>query len=202
MSKLSAKIPALLLSAALLAAPMAAQAAADLVNPAASGDSASANVNFRVIVAKVLFLGIGSGYNFFANNGLEEVVTWIIDPGSTPFGPQAAVSANSAGAGAVHVRVFGNGGDINIEASSDAGGLSNGLGQFIDFADIDTVSSAPGLPAPALVNGLSLPVTLPGSGAGSMIVDQSAVWTYSFNYSVPLANGDYTGTSIYTASLP
>lgn len=202
--KLSAKAKALLLaSSLLLAAPMSAQAAATFVNPAAAGGSASANVNFRVVVNKVLFLGIGTGYNAFTPNATEELIEWQVVPGLTATGLLGATAGGDAGVGSVNVRLFGNGGSISLQAVTPATGLANGSGQFIDFADIDTVSNNATLSAPTLVNGASASVAIPGSGSGNQIVNESAIWTYSFNYvDGTLAAGTYNGTATYTASLP
>ncbi|MFC0676339.1 hypothetical protein ACFFGH_00560 [Lysobacter korlensis] len=194
-----------LLAAAVLAtAPLAARAESDFVN--GSGD-ASARLDFRVTIPRVLFLRVGTGADATDNTNVNLIE---FAPGAATLGDGTAVagSGGDLGGGAVTAKVIGNNGTITLKATT-TGALSNGSGDSIPFSQIITtptaLSSATPLAAPQLANGESSITITPDSGK---VVKQDARWTFSYANTVTPAPGTYGGVNTnngrvtYTASMP
>ncbi|GHA87735.1 hypothetical protein GCM10007067_27210 [Lysobacter bugurensis] len=200
-------LKASLLTAALATAPLAAHAESDFVDGAGN---ASAKLDFRVTIPRVLFLQVGTGTNK-ADNTAVDLIQFA--PSAAALGTGAvAGTGGDLGNGSVTAKVRGNNGAIQLTATTAGTGLSNGDGDFIPFSEIDTASTpmasgGSALPAPELVNGASAPVTLtPASGK---VVDLEARWTFSFANSAIYAPGTYGGAGttnggrvVYTAVMP
>ncbi len=181
-----------------LAAPLVTHAESQLVN---TGD-ATARLDLRVIIPRVLFLGVGTG----AATPLATVATidtltfdYTTNPLDVGAGPGAVAGAitstgPTAGTGSIPVRVFGNDGQITITATNPAS-LTSG-GNTIPFTELAVTSSNAALPAPAFSGGTSLP-----TAAGS-VTNQTANWTYTYANTTTPAFGTYTGRVTYTATMP
>jgi len=184
-----------------LAAPLLASAESQLIVGAAP--AAAARLDFRVIIPRVLFLGVGTGSDTLANNGNVDQLTFDYT------GSPADVGSGTPSTGQnVNVRVRGNNGQISLAAAT-TGALTNAAtpADTIPWSQISVSSSLPALPSPVI------PAT--GSGAGSNVLissgtkvtDRSAVWTYSYANSAVVAPGTYgtstgNGRVTYTASMP
>ena len=186
-----------------LATPLLASAESQLVTTG----NAVARLDFRVIIPRVLFLGVGAGANVLpaATNTSVDLVTF--DYTTTPGQVGAGVGSPGVASGnVVAVRVRGNNGQIVLTAAT-TGALSNGAGDTIPWSEISAVTSAPELPSPV--------IPLTGTGAGSNVTlngtrttDRSANWTFSFANSAVVPAGTYGATVAnnsrvtYTATMP
>ncbi|MDM7944626.1 MAG: hypothetical protein QUV35_18550 [Hydrogenophaga sp.] len=186
-----------------LATPLLASAESQLVNTG----PAVARLDFRVIIPRVLFLGVGTGATAVpeATNTTVDLVTfdYTTNPGAVGSG---AVAGSITGA-VVPVRVMGNNGQIVLTAAT-TGGLSNGDGDTIPWTEITATTSAATLPSPVI------PATGTGAGSnvtlssGTKITDRSADWTFSFANSTVVPAGIYgatvanNGRVTYTATMP
>ncbi len=178
---------------AVMAAPFAANAESSFVTGTATPLTTTARVDFQIQIPKFLALQVGSA-------GTIDQITFT--PTATELLNATAVggTGGNLGAGAVSTRVRANNGNVSLVANSAP--LTNGLGDSIDWAEVDTVSSSAALPAPVLVNGLGASVPLTANLAGGRVTDLSANWTYSFLNSTVVPVGTYTGQVTYTASMP
>lgn len=182
-------------AAAALTLPMTASAESQLV--VGTGD-ATARLDFRVVIPRVLFLAVGSGSAGLANNGTIDTLTF--DYTSTP----ADVGSGVASAGqTVGVRVRGNNGQITLTAAT-TGALTNATSDTIPWSEITTSSDQATLPSPALPltgSGTSSNVTI----NGGKVTDRSATWTFQYANTAVVAPGTYgttNGRVTYTAAMP
>jgi hypothetical protein len=182
-----------------VAAPLLAHAESELVS---GTGSATARLDLRVVIPRVLFLGVGTGSGTpLASNAAVDALTFDystnpLDVGAGALAPAASITNTGptpAGA-SIPVRVFGNNGQVTITATNPAV-LTSGS-DTIPFTELSVASSNAALAAPAFGGGTSLP-TLAGR-----VTNQTANWTYSYaNATVPSA-GTYEGRVTYTATMP
>jgi hypothetical protein len=171
--------------------------------------SASANLDFRVVIPAILRFRVGTD----GNGNIDEIQ---FDPALATLGNGTDTSATSGGdisPGVVTVSLLSNAGQITITESNNSGGSglgnANGAGaDYIPYSEILTVSSDPtNFAAPTLSNaggGTSTPT--PSSG-NNKVTSRSETWTYTYDNSTVYPAGDY-GTSArggrvtYTAASP
>ena len=184
-----------------MATPLLASAESQLIT--APTGSAVARLDFRVIVPRVLFLGVGTGAGGVVNNTTVDTVTfdYTTNAAAVGTGAEAAVLSGAV----VPVRVIGNNGQITLTATT-TGALTNGTSDTIQWSEISAVSSLPlTLPSPIIPNsgvGTSSNVTL---SSGTKITDRSANWTFSYANTAVVAPGTYgttNGRVTYTAAMP
>jgi hypothetical protein len=195
------KLHQVLITVCALGLLSSAQAESDLNTGGGAGLNATAKLDFKVVIPRMIFLRVGTGVNFAdALNGANidriDFNLTAADVGSTT----AVTGAAGQGPYPVAIKVLGNGGNISLTASGTTGGLSNGV-QTVPWSQITpTSSNAAGLPNPAIGNGVAGAVTnLP---ATANVVNQSANWTFSYNNTNAMAAGAYNGQVTYTAALP
>ena len=184
-----------------MAAPLLASAESQLTIGAGS---ANARLDFRVIVPRVLFLGVGTGAAAAipANNTTVDTVTFDYSGNPAALGTGAA--ANAITGNVVPVRVIGNNGQITLTANT-TGALTNATADTIAWSEISATSSLAALPSPVIPNtggGAASNVTL---SSGTKITDRSANWTFSYANSAVVAPGTYgttNGRVTYTAAMP
>ena len=184
-----------------LVTPLLASAESQLTIGAGN---ASARLDFRVIVPRVLFLGVGTGAAAatLANNTTVDTVTFDYSSNAAALGTGAAAGAITGNV--VPVRVVGNNGQIILTANT-TGALTNGTADTIPWSEITAVSNLAALPSPAIPltgAGAASNVTL---SSGSKITDRSANWTFSYANSAVVAPGTYgttNGRVTYTAAMP
>lgn len=161
----------LLLKSALalaLATPLLASAESQLV---IGTGGATARLDFRVVVPRVLFLGVGTGAAALANNTTIDTVTFDYSTNPAALGTGAAAGAITGNV--VPVRVLGNNGQITLAAST-TGALTNGTADTIPWSEITSTSSLAALPSPAIPltgAGATSNVTL---SSGTKVTDRSA----------------------------
>ncbi|MDP3809749.1 MAG: hypothetical protein U1B84_31190 [Variovorax sp.] len=178
-----------------LATPLLASAESQLV---VGPGTATARLDVRVIIPRVLFLAVGTGSAGTVDNATIDTLTFDYT------GNPGDVGSGTASAGqAVNVRVRGNNGQVVLTAAT-TGALTNATADTIPWSQITSTSNLPALPSPAL------PLT--GTGAGSnvtlnagKITDRTAVWTFAYANSAVVAPGTYgttNGRVTYTATMP
>ena len=181
-----------------LAVPAAARAESSTVSGGANL-STTAHVDFSIIIPRVLFLRIGA-----LGAGIDAIV-FTVPAANVGNGTPVAGTGGDLTLGQVTAVVQANG-NANVQLKADAtGALTNASGDTINYSQINTASNNGSLPAPVLNNATSGTITVNAVGK---IVNQSAVWTYSYLNSAVVPAGTYgstvalNGRITYTATLP
>lgn len=189
-------------------APGLALAEADLNTTTGSGTlTATAHLDFRIIIPKVLYFAVGSGSSSLADDTTVDQVTFDYSTNPASVGTGAAPGATTNGT--VNVRVLGNNGVVAVTATT-AGALANAEtpADTIAWSQISTASSDANFPAPTIPDtGTSSPVTNIVLSSGTKITNRSAQWTYTFANTNLVAPGIYgtsarNGRVTYTATMP
>jgi hypothetical protein len=193
------KFAKLLIAAAAVAAVFSAQAESDLNTSGVAGASASAKLDFRITVPRIIFLRVGTGTNFADALGGANIdrVDFTLTANDLTSGA-AIAGASGAGAYPIVARVLGNGGNVSFSATGPAVGLSGPVGSTpVPWTQIVPAVAAGGtLPHP-VVNGAitNLPAT-------NSVVNATSNWTFNYANSTAIAAGVYNGQVTYTAALP
>ena len=135
----------------------------------------------------MLFLRVGSGTNF-SDVATVDLVTFTV-PNANVLAPGAAV----AGDVSIATRVYGNGGDVTLAASSATTGLNRVGGGSIPWVEITPATSG-ALSNPAVGGSAVLAAT-------SRIVDMNSNWSFSYGNATTRGDGDYLGRITYTATM-
>lgn len=159
----------------------------------AGGLTATARVNFSIVIPRLLFLQVGTG-TLLANNSTIDTITFTPAVGVIGDGSVVGGAGGNLTGGAVTVRVIGNTGDVALGATGPAN-LTNASSNTIPWTQIAT----------AVTGGATHP-TINGSGtsytAAGNVVNINGTWTYTYlNANVPAA-GTYSGQVLYTATAP
>jgi hypothetical protein len=175
--------------------------------------TATAHLDFQVIIPQVLYLRVGTGSTYTTGaltaNTTVDKVAFAPAGGSVGNGTAVAGTGGDLTNGVETAAVIGNGGTITLNATA-SGALGDGAGDTIAFTQILTTAStnttATVLPAPVLSNGVSTNVTLtPASGK---VINQDAKWTFTYANTVTPTAGTYGGVNtnnsrvVYTAVMP
>jgi hypothetical protein len=171
--------------------------------------TATAKLDFRITIPKVLFLQVGTGTSF-ASNAAVDLIDFTVPAANVGNGTAVAATAGSGDLsnGTVTARVIGNNGTVTF-TSTTLGALGNGAGDTISYGQIATATAlnttATILAHPALADGATTSVTLTPVGK---IVNQDAKWTFTYKNQNVVAPGTYGGVNVnngrvtYTASMP
>jgi hypothetical protein len=193
-----------------VAAPLFANAESAFTTGAGTPITASAHLDFQIVIPKILFLQVGTGTNMAANAAIN-LISFTVP--AVNVGDSSVIAASAAsgdlGNGVVTARVIGNNGNITF-TSTTLGALGDGSGDTISYAQIATVAgantSAVILAHPALADAATTTVTLtPASGK---VISRDAKWTYTYLNQNVVAPGTYGGVNAnnsrvtYTASMP
>lgn len=179
------------------ASPLMAAAESQLTIGAGS---AVARLDLRVVIPRVLFLGVGTGAatplatNATINELTFDFTTNPLDVGTGLAAGSITNNGPTPAGSTVPVRVFGNDGAITITATNPAN-LTSGT-DLIPFTQLSVSSDNPALPAAAFSGGTSSPTV------SGRVTNQTANWTYTFANSTTPATGTYTGRVTYTATMP
>jgi hypothetical protein len=181
-----------------LAVPFAVQAESSVAT-GGGALSTSAHVDFSIVIPKVLFLRVGA-----LGAGVDSIV-FTVPAASVGNAIPIAGTGGDLTAGQVTATVQANSnGTVSLTALA-TGALSDGAGDTINYSQITTASNNPSFLAPVLTNGLSGAITVPPV---SKLVNQTAVWTYSYANGFVVPAGTYGGVNTnngrvtYTASVP
>ena len=176
--------------------------------------TASATVNFSVVIPKVLYLRVGTGSSYttgvLATNATTDLITFSPALGSTGT-PVAGVGGDQPG-GVETAAIVSNGGNVSLVATTTATGLSDGNGDFIPFTQISTAaagnSGGYALLQPPVLNATGTSTTINLTASAAKVINADAKWTYTYNNSVTYPGGTYGGTTAlggtvtYTATMP
>ena len=188
--------------------PMIANAESN-VQTGAGALTATARLDFRVTVPKVLFLQVGTGTQL-GTNATINLIDFVVPAANLGDGGVIAATAGSGdlGNGTVTAKVIGNNGNVTL-TSTTVGALGNGAGDTLSFGQIATaasvLTSATALAAPTLADAATTSSTVPAVGK---IVNRDAKWTFSFLNTAVVPPGTYGGVNAnnsrvtYTASMP
>lgn len=186
--------------AAILLAPQWAAAESNVVTTG----NASAKLDFRVVIPRVLFLQVGTGS--LGNTTTVDQILFSPTAAEVVAGGTKAGTGGDLTNGAVTVRVLANSGDVSLGATAAALGMRKGVTtDYIPWTKV-TATAAAGTTAggftgtsiahPA-INGTAQTIT-----ATSGVVQQVGRWTFAYANDVAYASGQYDGQVTYTASAP
>lgn len=186
-----------LVTKALLAVALATPLLAAAESQLSTSGPAAAKLNFRVIIPRVLFLGVGAGATTtpFATNTTVSNAIFDYTTNGNAVGTGAAAATITGNV--VPVRLFGNNGQITLTATN-AANLVSGT-DTIPFTQFTRASDNTGFAVPAFSGGTTSPSLV---AVGSKITDLSANWTFTYLNTVNAAPGTYNGDVTYTAAMP
>ena len=165
--------------------------------------TATAHLDFQVVIPKFVFLQVGSGTPLAS---LATINTIGFDLTATPAvignaAPQNATSGGDISTGVVTAKVIGNNftAAVNLSATT-AGAMSDGAGDTISWSEITVATAAngtattlahPGTLVAPFADGAATTVSLTPV---SKVINQAAKWTFTYkNTNVPAA-GTFGGT--------
>ncbi|MGH8051616.1 MAG: hypothetical protein ACREPB_13230 [Arenimonas sp.] len=194
----------------LVAVPVLVNAESQFITTTTTPVTASAHLDFRIEIPKVLFLRVGGGADYTTNPNIN-LITFNVNAANIGDGSVVAGTAASGdlGNGAVTAKVVGNNGTITF-TSTTLGALQNGTGDTISHsqivATVGTLTTAVALAHPALADADTTSVSLiPASGR---LINRDASWTFTYLNQNVVAPGTYGGVNTnnsrvtYTASMP
>jgi hypothetical protein len=176
--------------------------------------SATAHVDFSVVIPKILYLRVGTGSTYttgaLTSVGTIDLITFSPAVGAVGNGTAVAGTGGDLPGGVETAAIVSNSGNVTLIATA-SGALSDGAGDSIPFTQITTAASALTagdtlLPAPVLSNGTSSTVTLTAPASKNITAD--AKWTYSYANAATVPGGMYGGVNtnnsrvVYTATMP
>ncbi len=189
-----------------------------LVAPAAVGATASASLDFRVVIPRVLYIRIGAGV---AGTG-GAINLMDMAPAAANVGDGSVINATGGdvAANAVTVRIYGNGNSNISLNSTTTGQLANGVaGQFIPWTQITVTPAALAVGTAGFTNGAITHPAFNNGAAGGLgtattltavagAVRQEGQWAVAYaNTGLPAA-GTYGGINtnngrvVYTVTMP
>lgn len=206
----------LALLAGLAAALAPAHAESDFVTATTGTMTATARLDFVVTIPRVLYLRVGAGTDF-TSVGAVDLISFAVPAAAVGNGVAVAGTGGDLGAGAVTVRVMGNGGNITLN-SNTTGPLNNGVAsQQIGWNRINVASAPLATTTAGFANGaITHPAFNTTGGAGTPVlltaanrlVQQEGRWTYTYANTDVVAAGTYGGAGVnngrvtYTATMP
>ncbi len=184
----------------------AAQAESQFVNPATTGSVATARLDFTVVIPQVLFLRVGTGAaSNVVSDGTIDGITYTVPAANVGDSSLIAGVGGDLTAGAVTVRVYGNGGGINLN-SNTTGPLTTGTaGEVIPWSQISVASAALAATTPGFTNAaITHPAFNTGAAGGAgtptalaatnKVVRVEGRWTYTYLNANTVPAGTYGGT--------
>ena len=218
------KIALVAVLSTLFALPMLSHAESDFQTATSGSLTATARLDFRVTIPKVLFLRVGTGgAGTLGTSGTIDLIDFAVPAANLGNGTAVAATAASGDLtnGAVTVRVFANGGTNNVTLNSTTTGLmKNSAGDTINWADITVTAAALPTATAGYTNaGITHPTfnNTAGGGAGtattltppaSKVVRLEGKWTFAYANTAAIPAGTYGGTTAlngrvtYTAVQP
>lgn len=206
------KLLSLTAVAAALMAPQWAAAESDVNTAAGPSSTATARLDFQIVIPRVLFLQVGTGTVPIDDNSNVDLITFTVPAANLGDGTNVAGTGGNLTGGAVDVRVFGNNGNISLAAASGGSAdINNGSGDTIPWTELLVTAAAgaggSGFTATSIthptINGAATTIT-----ATNKVVRQHGTWTYAYDNSTAYAAGTYGGANAnngritYTATLP
>ena len=203
-----------------LFSPLAALAESNVTLNAPANATATARVDVKITVPRVLFLQVGTG-TIMAAGTTVDLMDFQVPAGG--IGNSTAVAATAASGdqknGSVTVRVLANGNSNVSLNSSTTGAMTNGAGSSIGWNQISVTAAALAATTPGYTNAAITHPAFNASNTGSGtattltatagLVRQEGMWTYAYKNQNVVAAGTYggasntnNGTVTYTATMP
>jgi hypothetical protein len=192
--------------------PLLCQAESTFTTGAGSPLTATAHVDFQVVIPKFIFVrvgtGIGNGSGGGATGGGVDLMAWGLTAAQVGTGALPPTAGGDIAVGVSTAAVVGNNGNITF-GTTTTGTLNDTTGDSISFATISAaaahLSTGTTLAFPGLADSATTNIVLAAVGK---VVQQDAKWTWSYaNATVPPV-GTYGGVNIgnsrvtFTASEP
>lgn len=174
--------------------------------------TATAHVDFTIVIPKILYLRIGTGSAYATTANLASVntidlITFSPALGTVGNGVAVAGTGGDIATGGETAALVSNGGDVVLSVTS-GGQLTDAAGDTISYANIATKAAANTLatllPAPALSD-TTASVTVPST---KKMINADAKWTFAYNNAAAVPGGTYGGVNtqngrvVYTATIP
>ena len=193
-----------------LATPMLANAESS-TQTGAGALSATARLDFRITIPKVLFLRVGTGGLFgAAANATIDLIDFTVPFANVGDGVPVAGTGGDLGGGAVTALLRSNAGTVTLTANT-TGALTNATTDTIPWSQIGIANSA--LVTPAFANTFPHLAALPLTGASAnfapaaiaKVTNVGSTWTFSFLNASTFPAGIYgptgNGRVTYTATV-
>lgn len=187
---------------ALIVSPLLSHAESNYVT-GAGATSATAKLDFQIVIPKVLYLRVGTGTDN-AVNAAVDMLTFTVPGANVGDGTAISATGGDVGGNAVTVRAYGNGGNPITLNSSVTGPLSTAAGDTIPWSQI---SVTPGALASATAGYTNAAITHPafsattGAGTATTLTAGAAKtakvegkWTFAYANAAIVPAGTY-GTS-------
>jgi len=174
----------------------------------AGGLTATAHLDFQIVVPKILYLRVGAGTNL-ATNAAVNMLTFTVPAASVGNGTAIASTGGDLLAGAaVTARVIANSGTVTVTTTTpnmikDAAGDTISYGQIA--LSVTSLTTGTSFTPAAMSDGAITTTTIAPT---ANIVNQDATWTFSYKNQNVVAAGTYGGVNVnnsrvtYTASIP
>jgi len=202
-------IKSLLLVAGLAAVPSAANAESRYVTGSASPLTASANLDFTIVIPKFVYVRIGTGTTLANNTNVDNLV-YTVPAANIGDGTAVTGVGGDLTAGQVTARVIGNNGTIAF-SSTTLGAMNNGSGDTISWSQMNVAvaanTSATALAHPTLADGATTSINLTPN-VGTKVTNLDARWTFTYRNQNVVAPGTYGGVNTqngrvtYAVSMP
>ena len=184
---------------------MQAKAESTFTTPATTGSTAAARLDFSIVIPQVLFLRVGTSAGNTSTTATVDAMTFTVPAANVGDASVIAGTGGDLTAGAVTVRVYGNGGNISLN-SATTGPLTTGTaGETVPWSQISVAGAALGSTTAGFTNAaITHPAFNTGATGGNgtaatltatnRLVRVEGKWTYSYlNTTLPAA-GTYGGT--------
>ena len=180
----------------------AAQAESTFTNMPVTNSTATARLDFSIVIPQVLFLRVGTSSGNFATDATVDSVVFTVPAANVGDGSVIAGTGGDLAGGAVTVRVYGNGGNISLN-SSVTGPLTNATADTIPWSQV-SVAATP--LAAATAGYTNAAITHPafsattGNGTATTLTAVNRVvrvegrWTYSYLNAAAVPGGTYGAT--------
>ncbi len=203
----------------LLATPLLSHAESNFVSGAAA-TTASAKLDFSIVIPKVLYIRVGTGTDA-ANNTTVDLINFTVPAAN--LGDATVVNADAASGdltnGAVTVRIYGNGGNISLNSATTGPMTTGTAGEEVSWSRVTVTPAALASTTAGFTNGaITHPAFNTGAtgGAGTAttltatnkVVRQEGKWTFAYANQDVVAAGTYGGTAAkngrvtYTVAQP
>jgi hypothetical protein len=181
-----------------LALPLAAHAESTYTGAATGPVSASARLDFRVVIPVFAYLRVGTGSTAPSLAADGTIDRLLFDVPAANVGNSTAVAAtggDTGGGASVTFRMVGNNGNMTLAATGNpVAGPVNAGGQNIAWTQFSSSTSGPVVPT---IGGAAVPYA-----ATAGVVNSSGTWTYQYLNTTAPASGQYDGRVTYTATTP
>ncbi|MGA9025353.1 MAG: hypothetical protein WB440_04790 [Steroidobacteraceae bacterium] len=201
-----------LLGASALSLPLLANSESNYQN-GAGALTATAHVDFSVVIPKILYLRVGTGSAYATTAALASVntidlITFAPALGAVGNGVAVPGTGGDIATGGETAALVSNAGNVVLSATA-TGMLTDATGDTISFAQIATTSAAntlaTTLAAPPLSNTTAAITVV---AAANKLINADAKWTFAYANTAAVPGGTYGGVNlnnsriVYTATMP